>query len=33
MNHLLGESLEVLDYRGLRQLIENVPVEFGTGLE
>ena len=30
---LLGESLEVLDDSGLRQLIENVPVEFGSGLD
>ena len=30
---LLGESLEVLDDSGLRQLIENVPVEFGNGLD
>ena len=30
---LLGESLEVLDDSGLRQLIENLPVEFGIGLE
>ena len=30
---LLGESLEVLDDSGLRQLIENVPVQFETGLE
>ena len=33
VSHLLGESLEVLDDSGLRQLIENVPVEFGSGLE
>ena len=33
MSHLLGESLEVLDESGLRQLIENVPVQFETGLE
>ena len=33
MSHLLGKSLDVLDDSGLRQLIENVPVEFGTGLE
>ena len=32
-SHLLDESLEVLDDSGLRQLIESVPVEFGTGLE
>ena len=30
---LLGESLEVLDDSGLRQLFDNVPVEFGTRLE
>ena len=30
---LLGESLEMLDDSGLRQLIENVPVELETGLE
>ena len=33
VSHLVGESLEVLDDSGLRQLIENVPVEFGSGLE
>ena len=33
VSHLLGESLEVLDDNGLRQLFENVPVEFETGLE
>ena len=33
VSHLLGEGLEVLDDSGLRQLIENVPVEFGIGLE
>ena len=33
VSHLLGESLEVLDDSGLLQLIENVPVEFGAGLE
>ena len=33
MSHLLCESLEVLDDGGLRQLMENVPVEIGTGLE
>ena len=33
LSHLLGESLEVLDDSGLRHLIENVAVEFGTGLE
>ena len=32
MIHLLGESLDVLDDGGLRQLTETVPVEFGTGL-
>ena len=32
VSHLLGESLEVIDDSGLRQLIENVPVEFGSGL-
>ena len=32
VSHLLGESLGVLDDSGLRQLIENVPVEFGSGL-
>ena len=33
VSHLLGEGLEVLDESGLRQLIENVPEEFETGLE
>ena len=33
VSHLLGEGLEVLDNSRLRQLIENVTVEFGTGLE
>ena len=33
MSHLLGENLEVLDDGGLRQLTENVPVQFETGLE
>ena len=33
VSHLLGESLEVLDESGLRQLIENVPVESGSGLD
>ena len=33
VSHLLGESLEVLDDSGLRQLIENVAVELETGLE
>ena len=33
VSQLLGESLAVLDDSGLRQLIENVPVELGTGLE
>ena len=33
VSHLLGESLEVLDDSGLRQLIENVPVGFGSGLD
>ena len=33
VNHLLGESLDVLDDSGLRQLIENVPVELGSELE
>ena len=33
VSHLLGESLGVLDDSGLRQLIENVPVEFGSGLD
>ena len=33
VSHLLGESLEVLDDSELRQLIENVPVQFETGLE
>ena len=32
-SHLLGESLDVLDDSGLRQLIEYVPIELGTGLE
>ena len=32
-SHLLGGSLEGLDESGLRQLIENVPEQFGTGLE
>ena len=31
VSHLLVESLDVLDDSGIRQLIENVPVEFGTG--
>ena len=33
VSHLLGESLGVLDDSGLRQLVENVPVEFGSGLD
>ena len=33
VSQFLGESLEVLDDSGLRQLIENVPVQFETGLE
>ena len=33
VSHLLGESSEVLDDSGLLQLIENVPVQFETGLE
>ena len=33
LSHLLGESLGVLDDSGLRQLIENVPVEFRSGLD
>ena len=33
VSQLLGESLEVLDDSGLRQLIENVPVQIETGLE
>ena len=33
VSHLLGETSDVLDDSGLRQLIENVPVEFGTELE
>ena len=33
LSHLLGESLEALDDSGIRQLIENVPVEFGSGLD
>ena len=33
VSHLLGESLEGLDESGLRQLIENVPEPFETGLE
>ena len=33
VSHLLDGSLEMLDDSGLRQLMENVPVEFGTGLE
>ena len=33
VSHLLGESLDVLDDSGLRQLFENAPVEFGTVLE
>ena len=33
VSHLLGGSLDVLDDSGLRQLIENIPVEFGAGLE
>ena len=31
--HLLGENLGLLDDSGLRQLIEIVPVEFGSGLD
>ena len=30
VSHSFGESLEVLDDSGLRQLIETVPVEFGS---
>ena len=30
VSHLLGESLDVVDYSGLRQLIESVPVQFGA---
>ena len=33
VSHLFGESLEGLDESGLRQLIENVPEPFETGLE
>ena len=33
VSHLLGENLERLDESGLRQLIENVPEPFETGLE
>ena len=33
VSQLLGESLEVLDDSGIRQLIDIVPEEFGTGLE
>ena len=33
VRHLLGESSEGLDESGLRQLIENVPEPFETGLE
>ena len=33
VSHLLGESLEGLDESGLRQLNENVPEPFETGLE
>ena len=33
VSYLLGERLEVLDDSGLRQLIKNVPVEFGSGLD
>ena len=33
VSHLLGEVLEGLDESGLRQLIENVPEPFETGLE
>ena len=33
VSHLLGESLGALDDSGLRQLIEKVPVEFGSGLD
>ena len=37
VSHLLGECLEVLgeslDDSGLRQMIQNDPVDFGTGLE
>ena len=33
VSHLLGESLDVPDDSGLRQLIENVPAEFGAVLE
>ena len=32
VSHLLGECLEGLDESGLRQLIENVPEPFETGL-
>ena len=32
VSHLLGENSGVLDDSGLCQLIENVPVEFGSGL-
>ena len=33
VSHLRGESLEGLDESGLRQLVENVPEPFETGLE
>ena len=33
VSHLLGESLDGLDESGLRQLIEDVPEPFETGLE
>ena len=33
VSHLLGESLDVLDDNGSRQLIENAPLEFGTVLQ
>ena len=33
VSHLIGECLEMLDDSGLRQLVENVPVQFETGLE
>ena len=33
VSHLLSESLDVLEYSGLRQLTENAHVEFGTVLE
>ena len=33
VSHVLGENLDLVEKSGLRQLIENAPVEFGTVLE